>query len=44
MGSLVVAALAGYATGSFLVFIIAAAVLIGASVYTGDIRPGKRGW
>jgi hypothetical protein len=44
IGSLLVAAVAGYATGSFLVFLIATAVLIGANLYSGDIRPGKRRW
>jgi hypothetical protein len=43
-GSLIVATVAGLITHSFAVFLIGAAVLVGLSFYTGDIRPGKRGW
>ena len=43
-GSLVIAAIAGFLTQSFLVFLITAIVLIGFNLYTGDIRTGKRGW
>ena len=42
-GSLIIAAIAGFLTQSFVVFLIAAIVLIGLSFYTGDIRTGKRG-
>jgi hypothetical protein len=41
IGSLGVAGLLGLATGSVAVFVIAVAVMIGASIYTGEIR-GKR--
>jgi hypothetical protein len=43
-GSLVIAAIAGFLTQSFVVFLIGAIVLIGLNLYTGDIRTGKRGW
>jgi hypothetical protein len=43
-GSLLVAAIIGFATGSFAVFLLSAAILIGISCYTGDIRPGRHGW
>jgi hypothetical protein len=43
-GSLIFAAVAGLVTHSFAVFLIGAAVLVGLNFYTGDVRPGKRGW
>ena len=43
-GSLIVATVAGLITHSFAVFLIGAAVLVGLNFYTGDVRPGKRGW
>jgi hypothetical protein len=43
-GSLIIAAIAGFVTQSFVVFLISAIALIGLNFYTGDIRPGKRGW
>jgi hypothetical protein len=43
-GSLVIAAIAGFLTQSFAVFLIGAIVLISLNFYTGEIRPGKRGW
>ena len=42
IGSLGVAALLGMASGSVAVFVIAGAVMIGVSVYSGEIR-GKGG-
>jgi hypothetical protein len=42
IGSLGLAGLLGLATGSLVVFVAASAVMIGASVCTGDIR-GKGG-
>jgi hypothetical protein len=42
-GALAVAAVLGWATGSWGVFIISLAVLIGANVHAGRIRPGRRG-
>jgi hypothetical protein len=43
-GSLVLAAIAGYLADSIAVFLLTGTVLIAMSFYTGDIRPGKRGW
>ena len=43
-GSLVIAAIAGFLTQSFAVFLIGTLVLVALNFYTGDIRPGKRGW
>jgi hypothetical protein len=43
-GSLIIAAIAGFLTQSFVVFLIGAVVLIAFNFYTGDIRTGKRGW
>ena len=43
LGSLILASAIGLFTGSWLVFIIAALVLVGLSWYSGDIRGGKRG-
>jgi hypothetical protein len=40
VGSLSVAGLLGLMTGSFAVFVIASAVMIGASVHSGEIRGG----
>ena len=44
-GALVVAGVIGVACGSWTVFLIAAAILVGLSVYSGEIRPtgGPRG-
>jgi hypothetical protein len=42
-GALALAALLGWATGSWGVFIISVAVLIGANVHAGRIRPRRRG-
>jgi hypothetical protein len=41
-GSLVVAAIGGLIAQSWAVFILALAVLLGASLYAGDIRPSRR--
>ena len=41
-GSLIIAAIAGAVTGSWLVFGIAAAVLLAGGVIAGDIRPRPR--
>ena len=41
IGSLGLAGLLGLATGSMAVFVVAGAVMIGAAIYTGDIRGGK---
>jgi hypothetical protein len=43
MGSLGVAGILGLATGSVAVFVIAGAALIGAALYTGEIRPRSGG-
>ena len=43
VGSLGLAGLLGVMSGSFAVFVIASAVMIGASVYAGEIRPGRGG-
>lgn len=43
LGSLILASAIGLFTGSWLVFIIAALILLGLSCYSGDIRGGKRG-
>jgi hypothetical protein len=43
IGAVVVAAAIGLATGSWIVFAISLAVLIGASIHAGRIRPGGRG-
>jgi hypothetical protein len=42
IGSLGVAGILGLASGSWAVFVIAGAVLIGAAIYAGEIR-GKGG-
>ncbi len=44
LGSLLVAAVIGWITGSWIVFVIAALILVGLSLHSGDIRPGKHGW
>jgi hypothetical protein len=41
-GSLVVAAFIGIIADSWLVFLVALAVLIGSNLYGQDIRPGRR--
>ena len=41
-GTLVFAAVLGWATGSWGVFVISLAVLIGANVHAGRIRPSRR--
>ena len=43
-GSLIIAAIAGFVTQSFAVFLFGAVLLVALNLYTGDIRPGKRGW
>ncbi len=43
-GSLAVASVLGCMTNSAVVFVIAAVILLGLSLHSGDIRPGKRGW
>jgi hypothetical protein len=43
-GSLGAAAIAGLLTQSVAVFLIVAAVLVGLNLYTGEIRPNKKGW
>lgn len=42
-GALAIAAVLDWATGSWGVFIVSLAVLIGANVQAGRIRPGRRG-
>jgi len=42
-GALVVAAILGGATGSWVVFAISLTVLFGVSLHAGRIRPGRRG-
>ena len=42
LGALCVAGFLGLVTGSMAVFVIAGAVMIGASIYAGDVRPGGR--
>jgi hypothetical protein len=41
-GALVLAAVLGLLTGSWIVFVIGLAVLIGANIHAGRIRPGGR--
>ena len=43
IGSLGLAGLLGLASGSWAVFAVTAAVLLGAAVYSGEIRSGRRG-
>ncbi len=43
-GCLALAAILGCLSNSWIVFIIVAMILLGMSLYQGDIRPGKRGW
>ena len=38
-GALIVAAVLGLMTGSWIIFFIASAMLIGAATYGGEIRP-----
>lgn len=42
-GALAIAAVLGWATGSWGVFIIGLGILIGANIHAGKIRPGRRG-
>ena len=42
LGSVSVAGVLGCVANSWLVFIVAALILIGLSCYSGDIRGGKR--
>ena len=42
IGSLFLAAVAGSIAGSWLVFIIAAAILLALNLHAGDIRPSGR--
>ena len=44
MGSLALASVAGCVADSWLVFILAALILLGLSIHSGDIRPDKGGW
>lgn len=39
-GGIVAAAIIGWLTGSWVIFFLAAAVLIALSLHSGDIRPG----
>ncbi len=41
-GALVAAALGGWATGSWAVFFISLAVLVGVNIHAGRIRPGRQ--
>jgi hypothetical protein len=41
-GCVLLAGVAGYLSGSWLVFGIALAVLLAANLYSGDIRPDQR--
>jgi hypothetical protein len=43
LGSVSMAGVLGCVSNSWLVFIVAALILIGLSCHNGDIRPGKRG-
>jgi hypothetical protein len=42
-GPLALAAVLGWATGSWGVFIISLAALVGVNLHAGRIRPGRRG-
>ena len=42
IGSLILAAVAGSIGGSWLVFFIAAGILLALNLHAGDIRPSKR--
>jgi hypothetical protein len=42
-GALGIAAVLGWATGSWGVFLVSLSVLIGANLHAGRIRPGRRG-
>ena len=43
-GTIVVSAILGVLSGSGTVFVVAAVILLALSWYSGEIRPGKRGW
>ena len=43
-GSLILASGLGCLSESWIVFVVAALVLLGLSLYQGDIRKGKGGW
>jgi hypothetical protein len=43
VGSVALAGIVGIATGSWLVFAVAGATLLGASLASGNIRPDKGG-
>ncbi len=42
LGSLLLAGIAGLATGSFTVFVVAAVVIVVLSIHAGDIRLRRR--
>jgi hypothetical protein len=42
LGAIAVAAIVGGLTGSWLVFFIAAALLIGGAIYVGNVRINSR--
>jgi len=41
-GSVLVAGLFGWLTGSWLIFLVVLIFLLACNVHTGDIRPGPR--
>jgi hypothetical protein len=43
LGSIALSAILGCLTNSWLVFIVAAVIMVGLSCYVGDIRSGKGG-
>jgi hypothetical protein len=43
MGALFVAAILGGATGSWVIFAVSLAIIVGVSLHAGRIRPGRRG-
>lgn len=44
LGSLTVASVVGCVSHSWIVFILAALILLALSLHSGDIRPSKRSW
>lgn len=42
-GAILVAALVGWVTSSWAIFLLATAVLIGTAWHSGDLRPNRRG-
>lgn len=42
-GNVLLASLIGAVSGSWVVFVAAALILLGVALISGDIRPGKKG-